>query len=52
MYGRIGDIKILDIEIKRDGKTVYNGIGAEVPEEYKVEFKEVKVNNQKIIYNV
>lgn len=52
MYGKIGTIKELNIEVRKDGKTLYEGIGAEVPEEYKVEFKQVKTNHEKVIYNI
>lgn len=52
MDGIIGEIKVLQIEVIKDGKQVYKGIGSNVPEEYKVKFNTVKTNHEGIIYYI
>ncbi len=52
MNGKVGELKLVDIEVRKDNKVLYTGIGSNVPEELKVEFKQVNTINRKIVYTI
>ena len=51
-YGKVGNIKLLDIIVNLDGQKIYERLGKNAPERVQnYIYSDVKVGN-KIIYNV